>query len=368
VLLAKSNGEKTISGERAFYLYDTLGFPLDLTQIMAEEQGLTVNIQEFNKCMNNQKKRSRDINIGKRLDGRIALELGTLDISYLNKNNIATTNDNGKYKNEIINSTIDALFTSEGFVNIISTNDEESFGLLLNSTCFYAESGGQVNDIGKILVISPSTGSIIHLKVLDVQVYGGYILHTCSLSGDDSNDIIQLTTGINVELQVDYNIREKIASNHTMTHVLNSALRSIIGPGLEQKGSLVSEEKIRFDFNYNKSLSDYEINDLEVYINKIINSDLVIDTKEVPLNDGLSIDGVRAVFGEVYPDPVRIVSIGDKVNNLLIKSNSSCEGYSVEFCGGTHLQNTKDAVAFVIIEECAVSKGGIYLNCIVMIY
>jgi alanyl-tRNA synthetase len=143
-----------------------------------------------------------------------------------------------------------------------------------------------------------------------------------------------------------------------MTHVLNFALRDILGNDVDQKGSLVSDEKFRFDFSFNRAVSSEELSKVEKIVNDVIQAELEVNNEVVPLKDAMQIAGLRAVFGETYPDPVRVVSVGPRVRDLLADPKKpTWMGHSIEFCGGTHLSNTRDATAFVIVEETAVAKG-----------
>lgn len=202
-------------------------------------------------------------------------------------------------------------------------------------------------------------GKAVSFDVLDVQVYGGYILHTCGLSEESSRlgEVIN-TKNADAKASVDYSKRRKVAPNHTMTHVLNYALRKVVGGDIDQKGSQVSEEKLRFDFSVQKPLSVDELVRVEDVVNDVIAQKLTVYNEVVPLKKALEVKGLRAVFGEIYPDPVRVVSVGPTVTDLL--SNPTYDSWlesSIEFCGGTHISNTQDADAFVLIEETAVAKG-----------
>jgi alanyl-tRNA synthetase len=174
-------------------------------------------------------------------------------------------------------------------------------------------------------------------NVTDVQVYGGFVLHKGFLESG------HIHVGSHINCKVDYDRRRLIAPNHSMTHVLNAALRKVLGDKVEQRGSLCSDEKLRFDFSHKKALTVDELKQVEELCqNAIARADPVQDVT-LPLEEAKQIEGVRAVFGEVYPDPVRVIRIG--------------EDTSIEFCGGTHLDNIADAGAFVITEETSVAKG-----------
>jgi len=363
----QSGGSQQISGEKAFFMYDTMGFPIDLTQIMAAENGIVVDVAGFNDAMTTQKERSRIAAKSKRLAGRNMLSFGAEQTAYLQSLGIAPTADEAKYSwDDHVNTDIKAIFTSLGFItegSQLSGATDETVGIVLGTTPFYAEAGGQVPDSGK-LVVSSSSGQEITLDVLDVQVYGGYVLHTCALSteSDDAGLLADLMQRLKVDApvvaQVDYQRRRKTAPNHTMTHVLNYALRKVLGSTVDQKGSLVSDEKLRFDFSFNRAAQTNELEQVESIVNSVINAKLVVDSQVVSLQQAMDIVGLRAVFGEVYPDPVRVISVGPKVQDLLNDpTNADWMSYSVEFCGGTHIQNTAAAESFVLLEETAVAKG-----------
>jgi alanyl-tRNA synthetase len=231
-----------------------------------------------------------------------------------------------------------------------------TIGIVMDKSPFYAEAGGQVPDSGEI-VVQLADGRTVSLEVLDVQTYGGYILHTCAAM-EESDSMIGVAVGASATATVDYDKRRKVAPNHTMTHVLNFALREVLGNDVDQKGSLVSEEKFRFDFSFNRAVASEELAKIETIVNDVIRAELEVHNEVVPLKEAMNIMGLRAVFGETYPDPVRVVSVGPSVKDLLSDPKKpTWMGHSIEFCGGTHLSNTRDATAFVITEETAVAKG-----------
>jgi len=332
----KSEEEKVVTGDKAFYLYDTLGFPIDLTELMAEEAGMTVDAKGFETAMENQKQRSREARLAAKGMVGQRLELIAEQTAWLADEGIEVTDDSSKYVwDEKLESTVKAIFTLEdGFLKDGDAAKEGStVGLVLDKSSFYAEAGGQDADLG---VISLEGGG--HLVVNDVQTYGGYILHSGVISEGGS-----ITVGSNVACQVDYDRRRDVAPNHSMTHVLNAALREVLGEGCDQRGSQCNDEKLRFDFSHKSAMTAAQLRDTEVYVRDTIEQSLPVSAQVVPLADAKAIPGVRAMFGEVYPDPVRVVSVGDEC--------------SVEFCGGTHISNTAEAEAFVLTEETSVAKG-----------
>ena len=324
---------KVVSGGQAFFLYDTLGFPIDLTELMAEEAGMSVDMKGFEGEMEGQKKRSRDARLAAKGIAGERLEFIAEQTAWLADEGIAVTDDSAKYLwDEGLESSVKAIFTSEGFLKEGDAAESgKTVGLVLDKSSFYAEAGGQDADIG---TISFDGGEVI---VNDVQVYGGYILHSGVISEGT------LSVGDSVRCQVDYDRRRDIAPNHSMTHVLNAALREVLGEGCDQRGSQCNDEKLRFDFSHKKAMTPAQLRDTETYVKDVIGRSLPVSADVMPLDDAKAIPGVRAMFGEVYPDPVRVVKVGD-----------DC---SVEFCGGTHISNTAEAEAFVLTEETAVAKG-----------
>jgi len=329
----KGESKEVVSGDKAFFLYDTLGFPIDLTELMAEEADMTVDMDGFEAEMEGQKKRSREARLAaKGLTGE-RLELIAEQTSWLADEGIDVTDDSSKYAwDEIVEANVKAIFTSDGFLKDGECAKEGStIGLVLDSSSFYAEAGGQDADLGTI------TFDGGELVVNDVQVYGGYILHSGVISEGS------ISVGSTVKCEVDYARRRDVAPNHSMTHVLNAALREVLGEGCDQRGSQCNDEKLRFDFSHKKAMSAAQLKDTEVYVRDTIDKSIPVTAEVMPLDDAKAIPGVRAMFGEVYPDPVRVVKVGD-----------DC---SVEFCGGTHIANTAEAEAFVLTEETAVAKG-----------
>lgn len=219
--------------------------------------------------------------------------------------------------------------------------------MIVDRTNFYAEQGGQEYDTGKILIDGQA-----ELDVQNVQVYAGYVLHTGfmkygSLSVEDK-----------VICEYDELRRWPIRNNHTGTHVLNYALREILGEGIDQKGSLVSSEKLRFDFSHKSGVTDAELEQIEKVSTDYIRQNLEVYAKDVPLAIAREIEGVRAVFGETYPDPVRVVSVGVQIEELLADAkNPQWRKVSIEFCGGTHVQKTGDIKDLIILEENGIAKG-----------
>ncbi len=335
----KKDGSKQVDGNKAFFLYDTLGFPIDLTEQMAEEAGLTVDTKGFEDEMEAQKQRSREARNAAKSGGATRLELIAEQTSWLAKNGIKVTDDDSKYDWDLeLSSSISAIFTEDGFLTEGKVAGKgDSVGIILDKSSFYAEAGGQEADIGELSIVSESGEIVAKFTVTDAQSYGGYLLHSGVVEEG------ALKVGDSVTCHVNYDRRRDIAPNHSMTHVLNGALRKVLGDGVDQRGSLCNDEKLRFDFSHKKAMTTKELQEVEEICQKSIASSEEVTSKVMPLAEATKIDGVRAVFGEVYPDPVRVVSIGTDT--------------SVEFCGGTHLTNTTEAENIVIVEETAVAKG-----------
>ena len=236
-------------------------------------------------------------------------------------------------------------------------------GVVLDRTSFYAEQGGQVADTG---ALRGPTGSTVDID--SCIVAAGFVLHVGQLRqgalavGDIVTArcvyFVVVTSTRKNKHSVDYVRRSKIVPNHTCTHVLNFALRRVLGDHVDQKGSIVLPERLRFDFSNNGAVSPETLGEVEAICRAQIDDALQVYTAEVPLQQAKGIQGLRAVFGEVYPDPVRVVSIGKDIDALLADPTAADNSsYSIEFCGGTHLNNTKEAGAFALIGEEAVAKG-----------
>lgn len=347
----KQKKSTVVSGPDAFFLYDTMGFPLDLTERMAEEVGLTVDVQGYEEAMAEAKAKSRADRANRADISGVRLVLEAEETAYLASKSISPTDDMPKYTwNHKPSATVKAIFGG-GRGNFVSSTAElgkdAPFGVILDSTSFYPEAGGQIADVGSLL---SSNGDTL-MDVKDCQSFGGFAMHIGTRTSD-------FKVGDPVLCSVDYDTRTLIAPNHTMTHVLNFALRKVLGDTVDQKGSLVDAGKLRFDFSQKKGLTVAELKQVEEISVDVINKQLDVYTQVAPLGDAQSIHSLRAVFGETYPDPVRVVSVGAPVQDMLADpSNNAWGGISVEFCGGTHLTNTRQAEDFVIVEEGALSTG-----------
>ncbi|KAJ1665128.1 Alanine--tRNA ligase [Coemansia sp. RSA 1646] len=346
-------GVTVIPGASVWRLYDTYGFPVDLTRIMAEESGFSVNEEEFQA----ERQLSREISKQKKggASGNASVVLDVHAIAHLNEQGVPKTDDEPKYTARAVEAKVLAVYNGKSFVQTedqsIASNPDDVpvVGVLLDRTNFYAEQGGQEYDTGSFVSADLSS----EFTVEDVQVYGGYVLHTGFLKYGS------IKVGDTVEAQYDVLRRLPIRSNHSVTHVLNFALRKVlINEEPDQRGSLVAPDKLRFDFNCKNPIKPEEIRDVEAMCNKIICDNLKVYAKEVPLAEASKIFGLRAVFGESYPDPVRVVSIGADIDEVLkTPGDAQWASYSIEFCGGTHVGSTADIKVFVIVEESSIAKG-----------
>ena len=359
-----------VSGSDAFFLYDTLGFPLDLTKLMASDRNLEVDVEGFENEMEKQKERSRragrkgkegSVNIV----GNFVLEAAQTS-TLKNELGVEITDDTDKFVLGDVDTfgTVKAIYDGGSgiFVDNAAVDDEnKAWGLILDKTSFYAEAGGQINDVGVINVIMDGQegggGSAVRFKVYDVQVYGGFVVHIGKFEGGAEGGVVNV--GDSSIASVDLANRDDVRPNHTMTHVLNYALRRVLfGQDINQRGSLVTGEKLRFDFTCGKGLTLEEVQDVEDMVNGVIEENLRVFDDVVSLDEATAVNGVRAVFGESYPDPVRMISVGRPIEEMIANPSSEKNAdVSVEFCGGTHLSNTGEAGRFVIMQEEGIAKG-----------
>ncbi|KAF3939932.1 hypothetical protein ABW19_dt0205361 [Dactylella cylindrospora] len=346
--VAKAQKRKELHGADVWHLYDTFGFPLDLTRLMAEEFDLKIDEKGLEIAREKAKEISkRRKNVG----GEEPLTLDVHALAELSKEKIPTTIDDAKFergKNATIEASIISIRVQGGTVESTKGLPEnKQIGLLLDKTSMYAEQGGQIYDEGIISIPGEA-----EFEVTNVQTFRGYVLHT----GFVKYGI--LSKGSKVIVEYDEERRAPIRSNHTGTHVLNFGLREILGDGIHQQGSLVAPDKLRFDFSHEGPVSIDSLRKIEDVSTRYIRQNLNVFAKDVPLAIAETINGVRAVFGEKYPDPVRVVSIGVEVEELLRNPKSNdWNKVSIEFCGGTHVQNTADIKDMVITEEGGIAKG-----------
>ncbi|MBL7215438.1 MAG: alanine--tRNA ligase [Phycisphaerae bacterium] len=323
---AKDAKNKTISGEDAFQLYDTYGFPLDLTQLIAREQGLTVDVDEFENLMTQQRQRAR------------AAQKSTSLAANLTGVELPETNDSLKYETESCKAKLIG-WVSEGGYNTKGelTDTENTVGLVLNKTCFYAEAGGQVGDCGMIKTDDAVFAVEATEKIADCVLHRGKLL-----SGS-------LWVGDQVRVVVDKN-RLAGKKNHTATHLLQWALQSVMGESVKQQGSLVCPDYLRFDFTCPKALTKEQIQQIETLVQEKIEAAIPVTTVVMGIEEAKKL-GAMALFGEKYGDQVRVLAMGAS-NKDQIK-----EAFSKEFCGGTHVANTGEIGGFAIQKEESISAG-----------
>ena len=341
----QSRGSKKLPGADVWRLYDTYGFPVDLTKLIAEEQGLDIHESEVSLAREKARKASK----GDKKNASNPVKLDVHDIAALDKmNDVPRTDDTAKYGKGTILSTIKSLYHDKKFIqNTSELPQDTTFGVLLDKTNLYAESGGQECDTGKLLI-----GGSTEMAIRNVYSYGGYVLHGCNL-----NDCV-LSIGDKVLVQYDESRRQPIRENHTGTHLLNYSLREILGNEVEQKGSLVSPDKLRFDFSHKAAITDKELQRIEDLAAEMIQNDMEVFTSDVNLRTARQIEGVRNISGETYPDPVRVVSVGVPVEKVLLDvAKKDWWKYSIEFCGGTHVARTNELREVIVVEEFGIAKG-----------
>ena len=305
--------EKIIPGELAFKLYDTYGFPLDMTLDLAREKDLEVDVDEYENLMDNQRKRAKESSSFE------SLLPSSIDLD-------KETNFLG-YQQDVCEAQIKLIFKNGLEVEEV---DSGECLFITDKTPFYAESGGQIGDSGFI------KADIGLAKVKDTQKTGGYFIHFAEVEKGSFKKFQ------NVLMEIETDKRKKIVSNHSATHLMHAALRNILGKHVEQKGSLVNEEKLRFDFSHDKALTKKEIIEIENQVNEIIRKDIKTEVFESTYDEAIKL-GALAFFGEKYGDTVRVLKIGGD--------------FSTELCGGTHVKSTSEIKLFKIVSESSISSG-----------
>jgi len=322
----------TLSGQTAFKLYDTFGFPLDLTQDALREKGVDVDVEGFNHAMSEQKAKARAAWVG---SGEVADESIWFDLA----DKYGATDFLG-YDTNTSEGQILALLQDGNLVDKVSEGDEVM--VVLNQTPFYAESGGQIADNGFISIEKNK------INITDVKKKAGIFIHIGKvISGE-------ISSGASAELFVNDVIRSGICNSHTATHLLNEALRTQLGDHIAQRGSLNAENRLRFDFSHSKSMTQSELREVELEVNNLIRQNSTVETRIMTPDDARKL-GAQALFGEKYGDEVRVVSMGIKKDSGKGLTGNT---YSLELCGGTHVQRTGQIGAFALIGESA-SAGGI---------
>jgi alanyl-tRNA synthetase len=348
---------KQISGTEAFKLYDTFGFPPDLTALMAEERGLTVDMAGYEA----EKKKAEELSrTGGKVETEKPIALDGDAVARLHHLTVQPTNDSFKFEAKPLRAHVKAIWQGEHFEESARgvLSNKQMIGVVTDRTNFYAEMGGQVADHGRMEVLSEAKS---HAKdkhdggifiVEHVATFGGYVLHVGYVERGE------IRVGDSVALEVDDERRGQVASNHTATHLVNFALRKVLGGNIDQKGSSVAPDRMRFDFSHGQPVTVEQLTQVEKIVRGQIDSDLTVYATPSPLLVARSISGLRAVFGEQYPDPVRVVSIGQPVSDLLDSpTNPLWNELSIEFCGGTHVESTLRLAALAVLSEEAVAKG-----------
>ncbi|WP_288192479.1 alanine--tRNA ligase [uncultured Phyllobacterium sp.] len=319
-----------LDGETAFKLYDTFGFPLDLTQDALRQRGIAVDTDAFAAAMERQKAEARAHWSG---SGDAATET----VWFAVRDKVGATEFLG-YETEKAEGVITALVRDGAQVD--SAGEGEAIALVVNQTPFYAESGGQQGDTGII------SGDGFTVVVTDTQKKNdGVFVHL----GKVLKGTVKLD--IPVEMTVDSGRRTRIRSNHSATHLLHEALRETLGTHVAQKGSLVAPDRLRFDFSHPKPISDKELAVIEDLANEIVLQNAPVSTRLMAVDDAIA-EGAMALFGEKYGDEVRVVSMGTALHG-----EKSGKSYSTELCGGTHVRATGDIGLIRIVSESAVAAG-----------
>ncbi|APG46956.1 alanine--tRNA ligase [Phaeobacter porticola] len=319
-----------LPGAAAFKLYDTFGFPLDLTQDALREKGRTVDTDGFDSAMAEQKAKARAAWAG---SGEAADSTIWFDIA-----DQAGTTDFLGYETEVAEGQVMALVTNGAQIAEAGAGSEVQ--VILNQTPFYAESGGQIGDRGVIRV----DGGLV--RVSDTRKAAGVFIHI----GKVESGLV--TKGAAAQLEVDHARRTAIRANHSATHLLHEALREVLGDHVAQRGSLNADDRLRFDFSHNKALSADELRQVAIDVNRFIRQNTAVETRIMTPDDARAL-GAQALFGEKYGDEVRVVSMGEAATGKGQDGNT----YSIELCGGTHVRQTGDIGTFVILSDGASSAG-----------
>ena len=315
-----TKGEKTLNGEDAFRLYDTYGFPLDLTKEILEEKDLDVDEEGFHACMEVQRKKARD--------AREVTNYMGADVTVYESIDPSVTSTFVGYDNLTYGSDVTVLTTEDEIVEALSEGQRGT--IFVQETPFYATSGGQEADTGYIRTAEGE------FRVEDtVKLLGGKIGHIGVMTKG------MIKSGDKVTLEVDAKKRALSARNHSATHLLQKALRTVLGTHVEQAGSSVNEDRLRFDFTHFSAMTAEELKKVEDIVNEQISKGLDVIVKNMSIEEAKK-TGAQALFGEKYGDIVRVVNMSD---------------FSIEFCGGTHVKNTSEIMAFKIISETGVAAG-----------
>ena len=313
-------GEKTLSGENAFKLYDTYGFPMDLTKEILEEKGYDIDEDGFQKCMEEQRNKARSAREVTNYMGADATVYDDIDVN-------VTTEFVG-YDYLTFDSKVTVLTTETEIVNSLMEGQKGT--IFVEQTPFYATMGGQVGDTG---VIETANGKFVVEDTIKLR--GGKIGHVGHMESG------MISTGETVSLKVNEAARRDTEKNHSATHLLQKALKTVLGSHVEQKGSLVTPDRLRFDFAHFQAMTAEEIAQTEALVNKEIQAGLAVHTDVMDIEEAKK-SGAMALFGEKYDQKVRVVSMGD---------------FSKELCGGTHVANTSSIMLFKIVSESGIAAG-----------
>lgn len=316
----KKEGKTSLSGEKAFILYDTYGFPFDITKEILEENKISVDEEEFNKNMQEQKLRAK--------------ENAHVEDSGWNSDLNLDIYDN--YKNEFIgyeyneneDAKVNAIVVNKNLTESIKKGDKAI--VILDKTPFYGQSGGQVGDVGTL------KNDKVSLRVIDTKkTKTGLVLHEVEVEEGE------LKTGDSLDAVIDYKLRQDTRKNHTATHLLHKALKMVLGSHVNQAGSLVSPTRLRFDFTHFQAMTADEIKQVENIVNESIFDAIDVETSVVSLDESKKM-GATGLFEDKYGDLVRVVQVGD---------------FSMELCGGTHVKNTSEVGLFKIVQETGIAAG-----------
>ena len=319
------SGDK-LKGEVAFQLYDTFGFPLDLTQDALRPRGIAVDLEGFNAAMTRQREKARESWKG---SGDAATET----VWFALREKAGATEFLG-YETESAEGVVAALVRDGKETDALKPR--ETGAVVLNQTPFYAESGGQIGDTGMLV------GEGVRFRVTDTQKKAGDVfVHIGTVEQGT------LKPGAALALDVDHGRRGNIRQHHSATHLLHEALRQVLGDHVAQKGSLVAPDRLRFDFAHNKAMSAQEIERVEDIANDIVLQNAPVTTRLMAVDEAIA-SGARALFGEKYGDEVRVVAMGKSGNAM---------GWSVELCGGTHVRRTGDIGVISVVAESGVAAG-----------
>ncbi len=317
--------DKVITGEDAFQLYDTYGFPFDLTRLMAEERGLKVDVAGFNDLMEQQRERAR------------AAQKDTGPLAGVSETQLPATDDTPKYETNTCKAKVKGFVTDSEFIEDGNIKEGDEASIILDKTCFYAEAGGQIGDNG---IIQSDEGKFF---VETTKKIADCVLHQGTVAEG------KISAGRDVTAKVSED-RDATRKNHTATHLLQWALQKVVGGDVYQQGSLVGPEYLRFDFTCPKALTEKQIKEIEKMVRQKINKSEPVTVKTMPIEQAKKL-GAMALFGEKYGDEVRVVALGAE------DETSIEEGFSKEFCGGTHVDNIGSIGNFKIIKEESIATG-----------